>query len=178
MKAVFVCLVVVVVGLLMLARLVGKIPADCDDVAEHLASYELGNYAELEERAPVVDKFRAICERAGVNRDEGACLDKAKSKLAAARCVPRLFPEIEVPDCEGSACIVLGLKRFAEQMCACGPRNKACADKVNEQMTTWAQQLASEQSSEVLGRMSEQDTEAIRGITNRMSECMVKSLTM
>jgi hypothetical protein len=177
LKAVFIC-AVVVVGLLVLARLVGKIPADCDDVAEQLASYELGNYAELEDRTPMVERSRAICKRASVNRDEGACLDKAKTKLAAARCVPRLFPEIEVADCKDAACIVLRLKQFADQMCACGPGNKPCADKVNEQMTTWGQQLSSARSGELLGRMSEQDTEAMRGIMSRYGECMVKSLTM
>jgi hypothetical protein len=89
MKIVLACLVVIVV-VFGITRLVGRLPADCDEVAEQLASYELGNYAEPEDRAPVVDRYRAACKREGVTRSESTCLDKAKSKLDAARCVPRL----------------------------------------------------------------------------------------
>jgi hypothetical protein len=56
--------------------------ADCQPIAEDLASMQLGNYAEPEDRAPVVDK------------EEGQCLDKAHDKWAAAQCAPRMFPEL------------------------------------------------------------------------------------
>lgn len=169
--------VAVAVAILLLARLVGRMPADCDDVAEQLTSFELGNYAEAEERAPVVDRYRAVCMREGVNRDEGACLDKARSRFAGARCAPRLFPDIEVADCEGAACLVARLKQFAAQMCACGPANRPCADKVNEQMTAWGQQMASARGVLQQASVSEQDTEAMREIVIRYSECMTKAVT-
>src|SRR5258706_3622174 len=58
--------------------------ADCAEVAEALTTGELGNYAEPEDRAPVVAKKRAECEAAHVTKDEAACLDKAKDKWEQA----------------------------------------------------------------------------------------------
>lgn len=179
-KAVLGCLVVIVAAF-MVARLVGRMPANCDAVAEQLASYELGNYAEPEDRAPVVDKDRAACRRESVSQDEAACLDKARSKLAAARCVPRLFPDVEVPDCDGATCYLQKLKQLTEQMCACRPGDKPCADKVNEAMTRWGQawaKLASEPGAPRPEPWSESDTKALRDTMMRYSECTTKALTV
>src|SRR5437660_1521683 len=63
-------------------------------VADGLASLELGNYAEPEERAPVVAQKRAACEAAHVTKDEATCLDAARDTYSAARCVPRMFPAL------------------------------------------------------------------------------------
>jgi hypothetical protein len=69
-------------------------PADCASVAETVASMDLGNYAEPEERAPVVAKYKAACEKAYVSREEGECLDKARDRWSAGQCAPRMFPEL------------------------------------------------------------------------------------
>jgi hypothetical protein len=69
-------------------------PADCREVAEQLASIELGNYAEPEVRAPVAARYKAACETALVSREEAQCLDKARDRWSAGRCVPRMFPEM------------------------------------------------------------------------------------
>jgi hypothetical protein len=74
---------------------VRPLPADCAPVAEILASSELGNYAEPEQRAPVIAKQRAACEAAHVTKDEGACLEKARDRWSQAACVPRLFPDVQ-----------------------------------------------------------------------------------
>lgn len=82
-------------GLLCLSKLcVEPPPADCRAVAETLASFDLGNYAPIEERGPVVAKHQAACEHAHVSKDEGACIDDARDKWTAALCAPRLFPEL------------------------------------------------------------------------------------
>lgn len=82
-------------GLLCLSNLcVSPPPADCTIVAETLASMDLGNYAEPEERAPVAAKYKAACEKARVSKEEGECLDKAKDKWSAGQCAPRMFPEM------------------------------------------------------------------------------------
>lgn len=178
MKVVLACLVVIVT-VFGVRRFIGRMPASCDEVAEQLASYELGNYAEPEDRAPVVDRQRAVCKREGVSRDDRACLDKAKSKLAAARCVPRLFPDVEGADCEGAACYLPKLEKFAAQMCACRPGEKPCADKVNEAMTAWAQawaQLASESGKRPPEPVSERDTKAVSATMTRYAECMTKAM--
>src|SRR5678816_335702 len=50
-------------GLLCLSNLcVQPPPADCTSVGETLASFDLGNYAPVEERAPVVAKYKTQCE--------------------------------------------------------------------------------------------------------------------
>jgi len=170
--------VVVAVAILLLARLVGRMPADCDDVAEQLTSFELGNYAEPEDRAPVADKHRAVCRREGVTRDEAMCLDNARSRFAGARCVPRLFPDIEGADCKGAACLVSSVKQFAAQMCECGPGDRACADKVTAQMATWAQEIANARAGEPMEPMSQQDTEAMRDASTRYTECMTRVLAV
>jgi hypothetical protein len=67
-------------------------PADCQDVAETLASIELGNYAEPETRAPVIAKYKSDCDRLYVTKEEGKCLEPARDAWTAASCVPRMFP--------------------------------------------------------------------------------------
>jgi len=81
-------------GLMCLSNLcVRPPPADCQAVAEGLASYDLGNYAEPEERAPVVAKYKASCEKAHVTKEQGECFEKASDKTAAMMCAPFMFAE-------------------------------------------------------------------------------------
>ena len=82
-------------GLVCLSNLcVRPPPADCQAVADQLASIDLGNYAEPEDRAPVVARYKAACEAALVSKEEAQCLDKARNKWSAGQCVPRMFPEL------------------------------------------------------------------------------------
>ena len=82
-------------GLLCLSGLcVRPPPADCGQVGELLTSFDLGNYAEPEQRAPLVARYRGDCERAHVTKDEGECLMKTRDKWSAAQCAPALFPEL------------------------------------------------------------------------------------
>jgi len=79
-------------GLMCLSNLcVRPPPADCKDVGETLASIDLGNYAEPEERAPIVAKYKAECERFYLTKEEGKCLEPARDKWSAAHCAPRMF---------------------------------------------------------------------------------------
>jgi hypothetical protein len=87
-------------GLLCLSNLCVRPPsADCQLVGDELASFDLGNYAEPEEREPVVAKYKAQCEKLYVSKDEGACLEKTHDRWAAAQCASRLFPELANNDC-------------------------------------------------------------------------------
>lgn len=82
-------------GLLCLSNVcVRPPPADCGDVAETLTSMDLGNYAPVEERAPVVAKYRARCEKIYVTKEQGACIDTAHDKWSVEQCVPGMFPEL------------------------------------------------------------------------------------
>jgi hypothetical protein len=78
-------------GLLCLSDLcVRPPPADCDAVAEQLASIDLGNYAEPEDRAPVIARYKAACAAALISREEAQCIDRARDRSSAALCAPRM----------------------------------------------------------------------------------------
>jgi hypothetical protein len=79
-------------GLMCLSNLcVRPPPADCNAVGEGLASYDLGNYAEPEERAPVIARYKAACEKAHVTKEQGECFEKATDKTSAMMCAPFMF---------------------------------------------------------------------------------------
>ena len=82
-------------------------PADCQLVADEIASFDLGNYAEPEARAPVVAKLKAQCETLYITKEEGTCLDKARDRWSASQCAGRLFPELSKP---GAECAQVGEK--------------------------------------------------------------------
>lgn len=85
-------------GLLCLSNLcVRPPPADCQAIAEQLASFDLGNYAEPEDRAPVVDKYKRACHKAMVSKEQGECIAATTDKIAAFQCAPLMFPEMGKP---------------------------------------------------------------------------------
>ena len=91
-------------GLICLSNLcVRPPPADCQAVADQLASLELGNYAELEQRAPVVARLKAACEKGMVSKEQGACLEKATDTWATAQCAPSMFPEMQATSTDDCA---------------------------------------------------------------------------
>lgn len=90
-------------GLLCLSNLcVRPPPADCQAIAEQLTSFDLGNYAELEERAPVVASYKRACHEAMVSKEQGECIAQATDKTAATICAPLMFPELNAPKKAGS----------------------------------------------------------------------------
>lgn len=85
-------------GLLCLSNLcVRPPPADCQTIADQLASFDLGNYAEPEEREPVVEKYKRACTKAYVSKEQGECMAKTTDKFAAMQCAPLMFPEMAKP---------------------------------------------------------------------------------
>ncbi len=68
---------------------------DCLLVGEIFAALELGNYAEPENRDPVVAKYKTACERAGVTKEQGECVVAHKTdKASAAACVPKMAIDV------------------------------------------------------------------------------------
>jgi hypothetical protein len=106
-------------GLVCLSNLcVRPPPADCQAVADQLASLELGNYAEPEVRAPIVAKYQAACDTALVSKEEAQCLDKARDKWSAGQCVPRMFPELASSATGDCAAIIARTKATMETQAA------------------------------------------------------------
>ena len=153
-----------------LTRLVGRIPADCTPIAEQMTSWELGNYAEPEERAPVVERFKNQCSEASIGVDEAACIDKAKTKYAAAKCAPRLFPEIEVSDCEGTECFLEKFRTHTDRICAC--TTQGCAQREMEAYTKWAGEFVKQHTKELSQRPDAELTAQVTELAKKMSTCM------
>lgn len=106
-------------GLVCLSNLcVRPPPADCQAVADQLASLELGNYAEPEARAPIVARYQAACDAALVSKEEAQCVDKARDKWSAGQCVPRMFPELASSSTGDCAAIVARTKAMMEKQAA------------------------------------------------------------
>ena len=123
-------------GLLCLSNVcVRPPPADCQQVSEQLASIELGNYAPVETRRPVVAKYAAECEKARVSKEEGECLRKARSKWAAGRCVPRMFPEqaSKAGDCQGVSDKIMEM--LALDMANAPPEMQGMMSKIAQAMS-------------------------------------------
>lgn len=70
------------------------LPASCVEVAEHLASLEIGNYAPESVREQQVARDRAACEGARLTDDEGRCVDAAATREAAEACAPQMQLDI------------------------------------------------------------------------------------
>ena len=85
-------------ALALLAACERGTPTDCAQVADTLAALQLGNYATAEQRAPVLAAMRDACERAHVTNAQAACLLRAETKFAAAKCAPRVLPDVHLAD--------------------------------------------------------------------------------
>jgi hypothetical protein len=77
-------------------------PGDCAAVAEALASLDLGNYAPVDQRAPVVARYRDACDDAAITVTEARCMTTAGDTWAAKACVPRMFPELAAGHDDGA----------------------------------------------------------------------------
>jgi hypothetical protein len=167
---------VAVTAAFALTRLVGKIPADCQPIAESMASWELGNYAEPEERAPVIERFKNQCNEASIDIDEAACIDKAKTKHAAAKCAPRLFPEIEVSDCEGAECFLEKFRKHTDRVCAC--TTQSCAQKEVDDYSRWATEWAKDYAKTAKdARPDPELTKEMTALAQKMGTCMQRAFT-
>jgi hypothetical protein len=95
-------------GLWCLSDLCVRPPqANCTAVAATLTSFELGNYAEPEDRAPIEAKYAQACRAAFVTKEEGACLTATHDAWSARACAPRMFP----PEKPGACTSVLNKVR-------------------------------------------------------------------
>lgn len=90
-------------GLICLSdRCVRPAGADCQLVAETLTTLELGNYAEVEERAAREKALRAQCEREHMSKDDGACILTATTKDDLVWCPKPLIVPTQIGGGGGS----------------------------------------------------------------------------
>jgi hypothetical protein len=121
-------LVLVVVALAACQRTESAKPADCSRVAETLASFEVGNYATPEQRAPAVAKHKAACESTKVTADEATCLGAAKDTWAAKACLPRMFP----PQPANAGCATVAARMRAAVMAQVGSGGSAAEQQLDK----------------------------------------------
>jgi hypothetical protein len=85
-------------------------PADaatCTTVGEVLASMEVGNYAEPEERAPVVAKHSAICDALKLDQATRSCIAEQGDKMSIAYCSPEMVPDTKLEIVAADECTAL-----------------------------------------------------------------------
>lgn len=69
---------------------------------------------------------------------------------------------------------ILKMTEFRTRMCEC--KDKACADKVQEDMTAWAQQMAKDAPTAKSQQPSEDQIKKMTEAATLYSECMVKAM--
>ena len=65
------------------------------------------------------------------------------------------------------------MTEFKDKMCKCA--DKACTDKVTEEMTKWGQDMAKE-AGDKPAAPSEDDAKKLASITEEMTKCMTKAM--
>jgi hypothetical protein len=65
----------------------------CRLVAESLVSFEIGNYAEPEEREPRIAKEEKRCNAAKLSREDRQCMVDSYDRPSFAYCSPAMFPD-------------------------------------------------------------------------------------
>jgi hypothetical protein len=68
------------------------------------------------------------------------------------------------------------LDQSADQMCAC--KDKACADKVNDEMTRWATQMAKDEPDLTTTKPDADDMKHAEETVKRYSDCMMKAMSV
>lgn len=78
-----------------------------------------------------------------------------------------------LPECKPmtSTCIIDTLDAFSNRMCGC--KDRACADKVNGDMTSWAQTIA-EDPTMASSKPTESEVKRATAVTQKYAECMTK----
>lgn len=112
--------------------------SSCTDVGDSAASTEIGNYAPVEERAPIATKYRGRCRTLRLDQAERECVVSAEDVVSMAYCAPRFVPHEVVALVDVRACAVI-----ANQIRA---RGNALADAPKGQ-GIWERQLIAVQRS-------------------------------
>lgn len=116
-------------------------PADCKAIGEQLASIDLGNYAEVETRTPVVAKYTAACEKAYVTKEQGECIEKVSDTWGASQCAPDMFPELKSTG--GSDCQTIANRiraQMGKQMSGADPQTTQLFNKMMTVIKTSCEQ--------------------------------------
>jgi hypothetical protein len=72
----------------------------------------------------------------------------------------------------GASEAIAKVKEFSGKMCEC--KDKACADKVNEEYTKWGAEMAKNAKPEDAKSVSAEDTKAMTEAATKYSECYTK----
>ncbi len=96
----------------------GPSSAPCVAVADKLASLELGNDAAPADRAKAVAAKLVACTAANLTALEGDCIGKATDRDVAARCAPRLSPDVPPPGAAACSAVIARLASAIPQVAA------------------------------------------------------------
>lgn len=111
------------------------------------------------------------------NKALRACLKTSASERDSSRCKhdhmtrdqgKRLDGALEPDVVSGAAEAMAAMHAFAEKMCTC--KDSACAQRVSDEMTKWAQEMS--RSEKEPPRMTEKDTQEAAALGEQMGRCM------
>ncbi len=108
--------------------------ATCADVGTNLAAIDLGNYADEDKLAPLIEKYRSSCKRVKLTSDERQCAFEATDRSSVTWCAQRMMPGAKVAVVEARECPEL--TQNMRQQIAAQPGQEL-----------WSKQLAAVQSS-------------------------------
>ena len=74
----------------------------------------------------------------------------------------------------GSGEAIAKMTEFSDKMCKCA--DKACADKVQEEMNKWSADQAKNASGDKAAKMSDEDTKKMTEATEKYGKCMMKAM--
>jgi hypothetical protein len=155
-------------------------PADCTAVAEVLTTFEVGNAATPDQRAPAVAKHRAACEETRVTSEEATCLRAAKDTWAARACLPRMFPQAAQTGATAGCAVVVTRMREAV-MAEVGSAGSAAADAVAKMMPVIQQSCEQDQWPaailDCINRSKPGDMTAFQACSNQLPKDMQDKLT-
>ena len=78
-------------------------------------------------------------------------------------------PPADAPPPDPMAEVIVAMHRFSDDMCKC--KDSACAQMVSDQMTKWAQRMASDGKQKSV-QPTEEQTKEITAVTKTMIDCM------
>jgi hypothetical protein len=135
---------------------------------------EKAHAAGIHMKPSVVTETIGLCVQKEWSADARTCVAAASTAPELDACATRfkLEPGGAIRNGASFAKAMAKMAEFRDQMCAC--KDMACAQKVSDGMTTWAQEEAKESTEPP--KMSEAEIKQATAIGEQMGRCMQKAM--
>jgi hypothetical protein len=104
-----------------------------------------------------------------------ACGGKSPPPTVQNEVAPQPAPAPAPPPKSENEVVMEKMRGFTDGMCAC--KDKVCADKVQEGMSAWAQQVARDAGDKPSPTPTEAELKAMTEVGQRYGECMTAAMS-